>query len=43
MFGGVRGDFGWVLEDNLPMRSSADVIDAKVSKTYRIYERALAG
>jgi hypothetical protein len=42
-FGAVRGDFGWVLEDNLPMRSIADVIDAKVSKTYRIYERALAG
>ena len=41
-FGAVRGDFGWVLEDNLPMRSIADVIDAKVSKTYRIYERALA-
>jgi hypothetical protein len=40
-FGAVRGDFGWVLEDNLPMRSIADVIDAKVSKTYRIYERAL--
>jgi hypothetical protein len=40
-FGAVRGDFGWVLEDNLPMRSIADVIDAKVSKTYRIYERGL--
>ncbi len=42
VFGAVRGDFGWVLEDNGPMRSIADVIDAKVSKTYRIYERALA-
>ena len=41
VFGAVRGDFGWVLEDNGPMRSIADVIDAKVSKTYRIYERAL--
>lgn len=41
-FGAVRGDFGWVLEDNGPMRSIADVIDAKVSKTYRIYERPLA-
>lgn len=42
VFGAVRGDFGWVLEDNGPMRSIADVIDAKVSKTYRIYEKSLA-
>ena len=40
-FGAVRGDFGWVLEDNGPMRGIADVIEAKVSRTYRIYERAL--
>jgi hypothetical protein len=42
-FGAVRGDFGWVLEDNGPMRSIADVIDAKIGKTYRIYERSLTG
>jgi hypothetical protein len=42
-YGAVRGDFGWVLDDNGPMRSIADVIDAKVTRTYRIYERALTG
>jgi len=40
-YGATRGDFGWVLEDNLPMRSIADVIDAKITRTYRIYERGL--
>lgn len=40
-YGATRGDFGWVLEDNLPMRSIADVIDAKITRTYRIYEKAL--
>jgi hypothetical protein len=40
-YGAVRGDFGWVLEDNGPMRSIADVIGAKVTRTYRIYERGL--
>ncbi len=40
-YGAKRGEIGWILEDNGPMRSIADVIEAEVTKTYRIYERAL--
>ena len=40
-YGATRGEIGWILEDNGPMRSIADVIEAKVTRTYRIYERAL--
>ena len=34
-------EIGWILEDNGPMISIADAIDAHVEKTYRIYERDL--
>lgn len=37
----TRGEFGWVLEDNGPMVSIAEAIDARITKTYRIYERDL--
>ena len=40
-FGASEGELGWVLEDNGPMRSVADAIDSHVTRTYRIYERAL--
>ena len=40
-FGIVRGEFGWILEDNQGMVAIADAIQAKVNKVYRIYERAL--
>ncbi|MBV8972553.1 MAG: N-acetyltransferase [Sphingomonadaceae bacterium] len=40
-YGATRGEIGWILEDNGPMRSIADVIESKVTRTYRIYERAL--
>ncbi len=40
-FGASVGELGWVLEDNGPMRSVADAIDSHVTRTYRIYERAL--
>jgi len=40
-YGAKRAEIGWILEDNGPMRSIADVIEAKVTRTYRIYERAL--
>jgi hypothetical protein len=40
-FGATEGEIGWILDDNGPMRSIADAIDSKVTKTYRIYERAL--
>ena len=34
-------EIGWILEDNGPMRSIAEAIDSHITKTYRIYERAL--
>ncbi|QYE33723.1 N-acetyltransferase [Polymorphobacter sp. PAMC 29334] len=40
-YGAKRGEIGWILEDNGPMRSIADVIEAEVTKTYRIFERSL--
>ena len=40
-YGAKRGEIGWILEDNGPMRSIADVIEAEVTRTYRLYERSL--
>lgn len=40
-FGASRGEIGWILEDNGPMISIADVIRSKVNRVYRIYEKAL--
>ena len=40
-FGATRGEFGWVLDDNGPMRSVAEAIDGRIDKVYTIYERAL--
>ncbi len=36
-----RAEIGWILEDNGPMRSIAEVIGAEVTRTYRVYERSL--
>ncbi len=40
-YGAERGEIGWILDDNGPMKSIADIIDSKITKTYRIYEKAL--
>jgi GNAT superfamily N-acetyltransferase len=40
-FGASRGEFGWVLEDNGPMRSVGEAINGKINKVYRIYVKAL--
>lgn len=40
-FGTTMGEIGWILDDNGPMRSIADVIGSKVTRTYRVFERAL--
>jgi hypothetical protein len=40
-FGTVRGEIGWVLDDNGPMISIADAIDSHVNRIYRIYEKDL--
>jgi hypothetical protein len=35
-------ELSWILEDNRPMRSMIEALDAKAYKTYRIYEKSLA-
>ncbi len=40
-FGATRGDFGWVLASNGPMRSVGEAVGGSVNKVYRIYEKAL--
>lgn len=40
-YGASRGDFGWVLASNGPMRSVGDAVGGTVNKVYRIYEKAL--
>ena len=36
-----RGEFGWVLSSNGPMRSVGEAVGGKVNKVYRIYEKTL--
>ncbi len=40
-FGASRGEFGWVLDDNGPMRSVGEAINGEINKVYRIYEKRL--
>lgn len=40
-YGASRGEFGWVLEDNGPMRSVGEAINGQVNKVYRIYVKGL--
>ena len=40
-YGATRGEIGWILEDNGPMLSIADVIKSKITKTYKVYEKRL--
>lgn len=40
-FGTQRGEIGWILDDNQPMRSIAEAIESKVNRVYRIYEKPL--
>ena len=40
-FGATRGEFGWVLDDNGPMRSVGEAMNGKINKTYRIYQKSL--
>lgn len=37
----LRGEVGWVLEDNQGMVAIADAIDSKVNREYRIYSKDL--
>jgi hypothetical protein len=40
-YGTSRGEFGWILEDNVGMRSIAETIEAHMNRVYRIYEKPL--
>jgi hypothetical protein len=40
-YGCTRGEFGWILDDNIGMRSIAETIDSNINRVYRIYEKAL--
>jgi hypothetical protein len=40
-YGATRGEFGWVLDDNKPMRSVGEAIDGVINKVYTIYEKPL--
>lgn len=40
-YGIVRAEVGWILEDNAPMLSIAEAIEAKCNRVYRIYEKSL--
>ena len=40
-YGATRGEFGWVLDDNGPMKSVGEAINGKINKVYRIYEKML--
>jgi hypothetical protein len=39
--GAKWAEIGWILEDNGPMVAIAEAIDARIAKTYRIYESDL--
>ena len=40
-YGITRAEVGWILDDNGPMISIADAIEARRNRIYRIYEKAL--
>jgi GNAT superfamily N-acetyltransferase len=40
--GCVRGEIGWVLEDNKGMVAIAEAINSKVNREYRVYQKPLA-
>ncbi len=40
--GTKRGEFSWILEDNMPMRRMIEIVGGRPYKTYRIYEKPIA-
>ncbi|MFN7157228.1 MAG: N-acetyltransferase, partial [Erythrobacter cryptus] len=40
-FGSVRGEIGWILEDNQGMVAIADAIESRINREYAIYAKAL--
>ncbi|WP_061921907.1 hypothetical protein [Altererythrobacter epoxidivorans] len=41
-FNGVRGELGWVLDDNQGMIAIADAIESTINREYAIYEKPLS-
>lgn len=39
--GAVEAEIGWILEDNGPMRSIAEILHGSITRTYRVFEKAL--
>jgi GNAT superfamily N-acetyltransferase len=37
----TKGEFSWILEDNVVMRAALEKMDARMSKVYRLYDRAI--
>jgi hypothetical protein len=40
-YGASRSEIGWILDDNVGMRSIAETIESRINRVYRIYEKAL--
>lgn len=40
-YGSVRGEIGWILEDNQGMVAIADAIESRINREYWIYEKPL--
>lgn len=40
-FGSVRGEIGWILEDNKGMLAIADAIESRINREYVIFEKSL--
>lgn len=40
-YGAMRGEIGWILEDNQGMVAIAETIESRVNKVYRIYQKQL--
>ena len=42
-FESVRGEIGWILDDNKGMLAIADAIDSRINREYVVFEKAIAG
>jgi hypothetical protein len=40
-YGATRGEIGWILEDNVGMKSIAETLESTINRVYRIYEKPL--
>jgi hypothetical protein len=41
IYGADRAEIGWILEDNQGMVSIAEMIESRINKVYRLYQKAL--